>query len=268
VLILRSKFLPLMLASIALFSASGSVAEPVHVRYMEGVTLGFLVLRNQNGQPLAYGELNQVANTTDGIVTDDLHFRFKDGSSFQEVTKFTQRGEFHLVSDHILQKGPAFQHESETWIDIPDGSVRARTVENGKEKETTKHFDLPADVSNGLLFTLVKNLDPNASETTVSMVAASKSPRLLTLNITPAQGKTVRVGSIKHEARHFIVKIKINGVAGVLAPLVGKQPPDIHLWIVKSEVPTFVEFLGPLTPDSPVWHIQLTAPQYGSSISK
>jgi hypothetical protein len=247
---------------------TGSVAEPVHVRYTEGVTLGFLVLRNLNGQPLAYGELNQVANGADGIVTDDLRFRFKDGSVFQEITKFTQRGEFRLVSDHVLQKGPVFQHESETWIDAADNNVKIRTVENGKEKETTKHLDLPSDVANGLLFTLVKNLDPNAAETSVSMVAASTSPRLLTLNIVPAQGRTVRVGSIKHEARHYMVKVKINGVAGVLAPLVGKQPPDIHIWIVKSEVPTFVEFVGPMTADSPVWRIQLTAPRPGSSALK
>jgi hypothetical protein len=121
--------------------------------------------------------------------TDDLRFRFKDGSSFQEITKFTQHGEFHLVSDHVLQKGPAFPRQSETWIDVAGGNVKVTTMENGKEKETTKHLDLPSDVSNGLLFTLVKNIDPSAAETTLSMVAASTSPRLLTLNILPGTGE-------------------------------------------------------------------------------
>ena len=46
-----------------------------------------------------------------------------------------------------------------------------------------------------------------------------------------------------------------------MAPLVGKQPPDIHIWIVKSEAPTFLEFEGPLSQDSPVWRIELTAPE-------
>jgi hypothetical protein len=147
------------------------------------------------------------------------------------------------------------------WIDTATDNIRVRTVENGKEKLTIKHLDLPADVCNGLLLTLVKNLEPNAEDTTVSMVAATTSPRLVTLSIVPAQGKTIRVGLIKHEARHYVVKIKIKGIAGVVAPLIGKQPPDIHVWVVKSEVPTFVEFEGPLSQDSPVWRIQITAPQ-------
>jgi hypothetical protein len=244
-----------------LFSTPGLAFDAVHVRYLEGVTLGFLVLRNLNGQILAYGELSQVADQKNGEVTHDLHFRFKDGSSFREITQFTQRGEFHLISEHVVQKGPSFKQESETWIETATGSVKVRTVENGKEKLATKQMDIPADVSNGLLFTLVKNID--TSESTVSMIAASETPRLLTLNISKAPGKTVSVGLIKHQALHYVVKIKINGIAGVVAPLVGKQPPDIHIWVAKSDVPTFVGFEGPLTPDSPVWRIELTAPQQG-----
>lgn len=47
---------------------------------------------------------------------------------------------------------------------------------------------------------------------------------------------------------------------GVIAPIVGKQPPDIDIWIAKSEAPTFIEFDGPLSEDSPVWRMDLTAP--------
>jgi hypothetical protein len=100
--ILRSKLLQLTLTSIVFSQATLSGADPVHVHYAEGVTLGFLVLRSLTGQPLAYGELDQVVNTSAGLVTDDLHFRFKDGSWFQEITKFTQRDEFNLVSDHVV----------------------------------------------------------------------------------------------------------------------------------------------------------------------
>jgi hypothetical protein len=69
------------------------------------------------------------------------------------------------------------------------------------------------------------------------------------------------VGLITHPAQHYVVKVKIQGVAGVIAPLVGKQPPDIHIWIVKSEAPTFIEMEGPLSQDSPVWRIEVTAPE-------
>jgi hypothetical protein len=43
---------------------------------------------------------------------------------------------------------------------------------------TTNHLDLPDDVSNGLLFVLLKYVDRSA-ETTVSFVAASSKPRVV-----------------------------------------------------------------------------------------
>ena len=83
-------------------------------------------------------------------------------------------------------------------------------------------------------------------------------------NISPGPEKTIKVGTMTQKAQHYIVKTKIEGPAGAIAPLVGKQPPDIHVWLVKSEAPTFLEFEGPLSQDNPVWRIELTAPQQDS----
>jgi hypothetical protein len=196
-----------------------------------------------------------------GPVRSDMQFRFKDGSFYQEITKFTQHGKFRLISDQVVQKGPSFKQESESWIDAATGKITVRTVKNGKEKLTNKHLDLPPDVSNGLTFTLVKNVDPSAPETTVSMVAPSTSPRIVKFNIFPAQEKTIKVGLITHKAQHYVIKVKIEGIAGVIAPIIGKQPEDIHIWIVKSEAPTFIEFEGQLSQDAPVWRIEITAPE-------
>ena len=140
-----------------------------------------------------------------------------------------------------------------------------RSGEKGKEKLTEKHLDLPPDVSNGLLFILVKNLNPSAPETTVSYVTASSKPRMVKMNISPAAEKTVKVGLLTTKAQYYVVKTKIEGVAGVIAPLAGKQVPDIHIWIAKSEAPTFLEFEGPLSEDSPVWRIELAAPEPDST---
>ena len=92
------------------------------------------------------------------------------------------------------------------------------------------------------------------------MVAASSKPRLVKLNIVPAQEKTIKVGTVTHRAQHYIIKTKIGGAAGVIAPVIGKQPPDIHIWVLKSEAPTFVEFEGLLSEDGPIWRIEMTAP--------
>jgi hypothetical protein len=235
-------------------------AAPVPVRHVEGVTFGFLVLKNLDGEVLAHGELKQVVKPDDPVVMADLQFHFKDGSFYREITKFTQKGEFRLVSDHVTQKGPAFKKASETWIDASTGAVTVRTTEKDKEKTSSKHLDIPADVANGLLFTLAKNLNPTAAETVLSMVAASEKPRIVKLQITPAQEKIVHEGPLSYKAQHYVVHIKIPGAAGVIAPVIGKKPPDIHLWVLKSEAPTFVQFEGPFSEDMPIWRIELAAP--------
>ena len=61
----------------------------------------------------AYGDWKQVLKL-DGLVVGDLRFRFKDGSLYEEITKFTQRGKFRLVSDQVVQKGPSFKQQSES----------------------------------------------------------------------------------------------------------------------------------------------------------
>jgi len=244
---------------IVIIQASGLTAEQIPVHHIEGVALGFLVLRNPDGEALAYGDWKQVVKP-DGLVVDDLQFQFKDGSVYEEITKFTQRGKFRLVSDQVEQRGPSFKQASASWIDVQTGSITVRTTEKGKDKTTTTHLDLPEDVSNGLLFVLLKNVDPSA-ETTVSYVAASSKPRVVKWNIFPGPEKTIKIGVMRQKTQHYIVKTKIQGPAGVVAPLVGKQPPNIHIWLVKSEAPTFVEFEGPLSRDTPVWRIELAAPE-------
>src|SRR5256885_6983725 len=237
------------------------VADPIPVRHLEGVTFGFLTLRNLDGKVIADGYLKQVAKHGSEVITDDLQFHFKDGSLYRDITKFTQRGTFRLISDQVTQKGPSFKQEIRSWIDVASGKVTVRTMEKGKEKKTTKQMNLPPDISNGLLFTLVKSMDPAAPETTVSMVAPSDKPRVVKLRFAPAAEKEVKFGLLTFKAQHYIMKVKIEGAAGKIAPLVGKQPPDAHFWIIKSESPTFVEFEGPLSADGPVWRIEFAAPE-------
>lgn len=94
---------------------------------------------------------------------------------------------------------------------------------------TTNHLDLPDDVSNGLLFVLLKYVDRSA-ETTVSFVAASSKPRVVKWNVSPGREKTIKIGLMPQKAEHYVVKTKIQGPAGAIAPLVGKQPSDIFMF--------------------------------------
>ena len=115
-----------------------SDAEPVRVRHVEGVTFGFLVLKDMDGKTLAHGELKQVVKPDDPVVMADLRFQFKDGSLYREITKFTQRGVFRLVSDQVVETGPSFKMDSESWVDARTGKITVRTVEKGKKKAVTK----------------------------------------------------------------------------------------------------------------------------------
>ena len=81
-----------------LYYSANSAATPVRVRHMEGITHGFLILPGLDGKTIAYGELDQVVGDKTGIVTTDMNFHFNDGSSFREITKFTQQSEFRLVT--------------------------------------------------------------------------------------------------------------------------------------------------------------------------
>jgi hypothetical protein len=113
----------------------------------------------------------------------------------------------------------------ETSIEVTTGEVTVRyTDDHGTETVLTERLDLPPDVANGLLFTLLKDLDPNIPQTTVSYVAGMPKPRLVHLEIIPQQQESFSIGSHGHKAIRYAVKVKIGGVAGLIAPLMGKQP--------------------------------------------
>jgi hypothetical protein len=115
-------------------------------------------------------------------VTDRMRFKFKDGSIYEETTVFSQRGTFRLLSNHVVQKGPLFKRTMETSIDATSGQVTVRySDDHSTEKLLTEHLELPPDVANGILFTLVKNVQPSVPKTTVSYVAVTPKPRLVNL---------------------------------------------------------------------------------------
>lgn len=248
-----------VLTSVALLRPGILPAELVAARHAEGVVHGFLVLRTLEGDLLAAGDLIQSARGD--RVTSRLVFHFKDGSIHDESVVFSQRGSFQLLSDHLIQKGPTFPHSMEISINRTSGRVTVNYRDKeGKEEVTNERMELPADVANGLMLTLIKNLGPAARETTVSMVAATPKPRLVKLVVSPSGEDSFLIGSSTRKATRYVVRIEIGGLAGVLAPLLDKKPPDSYVWILGGEAPAFVRSEGPLYFGGPVWKIELTSP--------
>jgi hypothetical protein len=236
-------------------------ADPVPVRYVGGTIHGFLELRSEDGQVVASGDSFQVLRGN--RVTSRTVFHFKDGSIDDETTIFSQRRTFQLISDHRIQKGPSFPHPMDVLIDVQTGQVTVHsTGKDGKEEVKTDHLDLPPDLANGLVPVVLQNLPPNSPTTTVSMVVITPKPRLVKLVISNVGDDKCFVAGSSRKAIHYDIKIDLGGVAGVVAPLIGKAPPNIQIWTIGGETTTFAKERGPLYPEGPMMTIQLASPTW------
>jgi hypothetical protein len=255
----RRGLLAMLLASIFSIGTGTLTAEQVPVRHLEGVTHGFLVLSTLKGRQLASGELIQ--NASGNRVTSRLLFHFPDGSVHDETSVFLQRRRFRLLTYHLIQKGRTFKQPLEVAIDQASGRVTVHTVDDdGEPKTHTEKMKLPDDLANGIILTLLKNILPESPSTTVSMLAAGPKPRLVKLIITPTQVDAFATAGAGRQALVYQVKVDIPGMAGLIAPLIGKHPPDSHVWILSGEAPAFVKSESPMFAEGPLWRMELVSP--------
>jgi len=234
-------------------------ASNVPVRYKEGLTHGFLILSTTDGSPIAEGDLTEIAQGN--RVTARLIYRFKDGSVQEETTVFSQRRSFSLISYHLIQKGSTFPHPTELSVETSSGQVNVRYRDDkGNEKTESERMKLPPDLANGLVLTLLKNVRPGEAVPQLSMLVATPKPRIVKLSLTLQGKEPFTLVGASREALHYVIKVDIGGLAGLVAPLLGKQPPDSHIWIIGGDAPTFVKsetlsYLG-----GPMWRTELVAP--------
>jgi hypothetical protein len=238
--------------------------DNAQVRHVQGTIHGFLEMRDDGGHVLASGESTVVVRGEQ--VTSRTTFTFKDGSIDDETTVFTQRRRFQLISDHHVQKGPAFPHPTDLMVDARSGQVTVHTTgKDGKEEDQTEHVDLPSDLANGMVPIVIENMPADAQETTVSMLVLTPKPRVVKLIISPRGEEPFSVVGSTHKAMHYEIKIQIGGIAGLVAPMVGKAPPNIQIWIVGGQAPVFVKEQGPIYAEGPVMTIEQTCPVWPDS---
>ena len=231
-------------------------ATPQHVRLPEGNTRGFLVVRTLDGQAIAHGEL--VQKPTRGLIESRMQLHFTDGSQYEETVAFSQKQVFRLERYRLVQRGPSFP-TTDVAFDRKSGQYTARhqAKKGSDEKAASGPLELPADLYNGMMTTLLKNL-PRGAGTTVQMVAFTPEPRLLTMELAPQGEETVRLGKVTTTVARYRVKLELGGLTGLIAPVLGKQPPDLSYWLVRGDVPAFVRFEGPMFLHGPVWRLELT----------
>jgi hypothetical protein len=242
-----------------LVQAARPRADMVTVKYREGVSHGFLSLKNQSGQTVANGDFIQ--HSRGSQIVSRLVYHFKDGSIDDDVAVFTQQGHFQLISDHHVQKGPSFKQPTDTTIDMKSGRVSVRyTDDHGQEQTQNEQMELPSDLANGMLITLLKNVQASALLPFVSYLASTPKPRIIKLEFKTAGSDRFVVAGSARRATHFVLKVNIGGATGLMASLLGKQPEDLHVWVVPGEAPAFVKAEAPLYFGGPVLRTELTIP--------
>jgi hypothetical protein len=232
-------------------------ADPVKVLHPQGSAHGFVVLKTLEGTRLAIGDMTQVVHGD--RVTSRLVFRFRDGSVDDDTTLFTQRTVFRLISDHHIQRGPSFPEPIDVLINAATGQITSRS-KDGKVRQD--HMDLPADVSNGLPPNLLMNILPTTPETKLSFVTPTEKPRLIQVSIKPAGEVPFTIGGSSRKAIDFVLHPELGGVVGIIAPILGKQPADYHIWILGGSSPAFIREEGQLYSGGPIWRIEQISPTF------
>jgi hypothetical protein len=219
------------------------------VQFSEGLAHGFLALHTLEGTLLASGDLTQRARGA--RVTVRLRLHFKDGSLHEETAVYSQANTFRFIRDHVVQRGPAFKTQLDSTI-RQDGRVTVRSrKEGGEEQVTEERLKLPADLANGMMMVVLKNIRAGAGKT-----------RLVQLEIEATGEDPFTTAGLPRKATHYVIKVRVPGVTGAIASILGKIPPDSHFWVLRGDEPAFVKGESTLAMDGPVWRIEMVAPTW------
>jgi len=234
-------------------------AAPIRMRYAEAPSHAFLILTDLAGKTLASGELVQWQEQR--TLANRLVFHFFDGSLYDETVRFSGRPALRLESYRLVQRGPSFPDGSDVQFDRRGRWAARKLGAGAADERASGKVDVPEDVYNGMMSTLLKNLDAGA-EATVHLLAFTPRPTLLETRLAPEGTDSFWIARTKHAATRFLVTPKVVGMKGVVASVVGKQPAPIRFWLTTGRVPTFVRFEGSLYADGPRWRIELASARW------
>ena len=239
----RSDFLVIVLWTMTVGNAA--LAEPISVRHIQSPMHRFMVARSEAGKIIANGEFSQVVQGDE--VTMRLMYHFVDGSIDDETTTYTQQGTFQLVRDHYIQKGPFFSKPFDFTVVPATGLATSRIEDkNSKIHIESKHIDLPYDLANGFVGTLLINVPPNTAPFRVGILAPFGGGRLIQILISPEGEKPFQKAGQTLKATVFRIHPELGGIVGVLAALFGLQPKDVMVWVWEGEEPEVVRIVGQL----------------------
>ncbi len=252
---LAAAFLPLILSTAA-------PAEPVSVKQIQLPRHEFMEARSETGKIVARVEFTEEVRGDE--VTMRLTYRFVDGSTDDETTTYRQRGTFQLVRNHHIQKGPFFSKPVDFAIEAATGIATSRTADkNGKIHVESEHIDLPDDLANGFVGTLLLNVPPNTAPFRAGILAPVFGGRLIRILISPEGEQSFQKTGQTCKATVFRVHPELGGILGVIATLLGLQPKDVMVWVLEGQTPAVMRVVGQLGGSGPVLSSELEGTSFG-----
>jgi hypothetical protein len=237
-------------------------AERIPITHLSVSKHEFMVVRSDGGKELARAEFTQTVQGDE--VTISLNHRFADGSIDDETTTFSQHGKFQFIRDHHIQQGPYFGRSVDFTVDAASGLATSGTLDkNGKMQFESRHIDLPDDLANGFVATLLLNVPPNTAPFRVGFLAPFAGGRLLHLLITPEGEQPFQRAGQTLKATVFRIHPELGGILGALAGLLGLQPKDLRVWILEGEMPAVIRVVGQLGGQGQVLSSELEGTSYG-----
>jgi hypothetical protein len=176
-----------------------------------------------------------------------------DGSIDDETTTYRQQRTFQLVRDHHIQQGPFFAKPVDFAVEAATGIATSRTADkSGKIHVESEHIDLPEDLANGFVGTLVLNVPPNTAPFRVGMLAPVFGGRLIRILISQEGEQPFQKAGQTLKATVFRIHPELGGILGVIAKLLHLQPKDVMVWVLEGEEPAVVRVVGQLGGFGPV----------------
>jgi len=256
----RSNFFVAIFLVITLGTAAS--AERISVRHIQSPMHRFMVARSENGKIIANGEFSQVVQGDE--VTMRLTYHFVDGSIDDETTTYKQGGTFRLIRNHHIQNGPFFVKPVDFAVEAATGIATTRTTDkDGKIHVESEHMDLPDDLANGFVGTLLLNVPHNTTPFRVGMLAPVGGGRLIHILISSEGEQPFQTTGQTLKATVFRIHPELGGIVGVIARLIGLQPKDVMVWVQEGEEPAVVRIVGQLGGYGPVVNSELEGTSFG-----
>jgi hypothetical protein len=250
-------------AFLAMTLGTAVPAERIPVRHIQLPLHGFMEARSETGKIIAKVAFTQIVQGDE--VTMRLTYQFADGSIDDETTTYSQRDTFRLVLNHHIQKGPYFTKPIDFTVDGATGRAITRTVDkNGKVHVESERVQLPDDLANGFVGTLLLNAPHNSAPFRAGILAPVGGGRLIRILISPEGEQSFQTAGQTLKATVFRIHPELGGIVGLIAQLIGIQPKDVMVWVLEGEQPAIVRIVGQLGGYGPIVSSELE----GTSFAK